>query len=254
MNVAVTFDLWQTLIFEFDRSAKSNARRRSRTSYTVKELARLGENVDSEFVHQHFLRITDEITVGHDHGLDALYEEWISKLMNRIVPGIVQRVGTTEISAIGRVLDRTFIETPPRLVDGSIHVLDEIAARGVRIGLISNTGLTSPVMYREWFGLNGLLERFDHLTFSNELSMAKPNPQIYELTLDALGIAAGRALHVGDNIHTDVGGAAAVGMSTVWVRGGIESPVSTDVKPDFVVDSVVELPEIVDEWVGSLDS
>ena len=43
-TAAVTFDLWQTLIFEFDGSAKSDARRKIRADYGAKVLAELGES------------------------------------------------------------------------------------------------------------------------------------------------------------------------------------------------------------------
>ena len=250
--LAVTFDLWQTLIFEVDGSAKSNARRVFRTKHSVNELALLGEHVDPEIVDGLFLSLSDEITEGHDHGLDAQYDEWILKIFDRISPGVEARVGTAEVIRIGRVIDRTFVESPPLLLDGSLGVLESIASKGVKIGLVSNTGLTSPELYREWFELQGILDKFDFLSFSNEQEVAKPNRAIFETTLAGLGVVADRTLHVGDNIHTDVGGAAAVGMSTVWVRGGIDSPVETNVEPDFTVDSILELPAIADRWIYSL--
>ncbi len=249
---AVTFDLWQTLIFEADGSAKSNARRVFRTKHSVDELALLGEHVDAAVVDQLFLSLSDEITEGHDHGLDHQYDEWILKIFDRISPGVESRVGTAEVIRIGRVIDRTFIESPPLLLEGSVGVLEAIARKGVKIGLISNTGLTSPELYREWFELQGILDKFDFLSFSNEQEVAKPNRAIFETTVAGLGVAADHTLHVGDNIHTDVGGAAAVGMSNVWVRGGIDSPVETEAKPDFSVDSILELPAIVDRWKDSL--
>lgn len=248
---AVTFDLWQTLIFEADGSAKSNARRVFRAKHSVNELAQLGEHVDRAAVDQLFMDFSDEITAGHDHGTDAQYDDWILKIFERMSPGVESRVGTAEIIRIGRVIDRTFIEMPPLLLDGSAGILDVLASKGVKVGLISNTGLTSPELYREWFDAKGILDKFDFLSFSNEQEVAKPSPAIFETTLTGLGVEAGNTLHVGDNIHTDVGGAAAVGMSTVWVRGGVKSPVETDVEPDFTVDSVLELPEIVDSWINT---
>ena len=85
-------------------------------------------------------------------------------------------------------------------------------------------------------------------------SVAKPDAEIFEITLANLGVNAKRSLHVGDNMHTDVAGAAAIGMLTVWVRGGTNSPVETTIKPNYTVDSAIELPAIVDEWLASLDS
>ncbi len=253
-GVAVTFDLWQTLIFEFDGSVRSHARRKYRTKYTVEELAELGESIDPEVVDRGFVRLSEEITAGHDRGLDARYDEWISTFFQQIMPGLEERIGSDEVGRIGRVIDRAFIESPPHLIEGAAGVLDYLAERGVKIGLISNTGLTSPEIYREWLVRIGLLGKFDYLSFSNEQEVAKPSRAIFESTVRGLGVKAGRTLHVGDNLHTDVAGSAAVGMSTVWVRGGIDSPVRTDTVPDYSVDSILELPEVVDRWLALLAS
>jgi len=55
------------------------------------------------------------------------------------------------------------------------------------------------------------------------------------------------ALHVGDNLHTDVGGAASVGMATVWIKGFSSSKLPVTENPDFTVTSILELPEVVQE-------
>ncbi|MBC8452837.1 MAG: HAD family hydrolase [Chloroflexi bacterium] len=174
-------------------------------------------------------------------------------LIERLAPGLEDRVGRAEVMNMGRLIDRTFIESPPRLLDGAADVLRELVGRGLKIGLISNTGLTSPATYNEWFAQLGILDSFDFLAFSNAQQVAKPAPAIFETTLAEINVIASRGLHIGDNLHTDVGGAAAVGMSTVWVRGGISSAVATDVEPNFSIDSILELPGVIDDWLYSLD-
>lgn len=252
-NAAVTFDLWQTLVFEDGGSTVSHPRRANRTKYVVRELNRLGESVETEVVRDAFGVLSNEITAGHDDGFDQNYDQWVSVLIERLAPGLEQRVGAEEIAGIGRLIDRTFIESPPQLVEGTGDLLAELAGRGLKIGLISNTGLTSPTMFGEWFDEHGLLGYFDFLAFSNELAISKPHRSIFDTTLNELGVEPQRALHVGDNLHTDVGGAAAAGMSTVWVRGGTSSPVEVNVEPEYAVDSIIELPAILDQWLPTLN-
>ena len=250
-GLAVTFDLWQTLIFEADGNENSMARRDARTRYLTRELIRLGETVDQGVVRQGFTDLSKEITDGHDYGRDVPYERWISILVERLVPGLEQRVGAEEILEIGRLVDQTFLEAPPLLLEGTEDVLNELAERGLKIGLISNTGLTSPQMFRRWFRELEIIDNFDHLAFSNEMEVAKPDSRIFETTVRSMQVDAANTLHIGDNIHTDVGGAAAVGMSTVWVRGGTNSPVEKTVEPDYKVDSILEIPSVVDNWMGA---
>ena len=253
-NAAVTFDLWQTLVFENDRTAISMVRREARSEKMVQQLSRFGVKIELSVVREGFNSLSSEITAGHDDGCDAPYEDWIKILVERLAPELAGQISSAEIAHIGKLVDQTFLDIPPKLLDGTKELLSELKKRGLKIGLISNTGLTSPQTYNKWFSQQGILDGFDFLAFSNEQSVAKPDAAIFEITLTNLGVDANRSLHVGDNMHTDVYGAAAVGMSTVWVSGGTNSPVETNTKPNYSVDSVIELPAIVEEWFASLGS
>ena len=52
-------------------------------------------------------------------------------------------------------------------------------------------------------------------------SLGKPDPAIYQPVLQRLGIPAGRVLAVGDALHTDIAGAAAVDIAACWVLSGV---------------------------------
>ncbi|HKM63243.1 MAG TPA: TIGR01459 family HAD-type hydrolase [Acidisphaera sp.] len=53
-------------------------------------------------------------------------------------------------------------------------------------------------------------------------SIGKPDPAIYELVFALLDLPGDRVLAVGDSLRTDIAGAAAAGISAVWVLGGID--------------------------------
>ena len=250
---AVTFDLWQTLVFESDGSSRSGIRRKIRADYGEAALSQLGESVSRETIDGALRDLSEEITVGHDEGFDRTYDEWVAHLIGRIDPDLARRIGQAGLDTFGAVIDQSFIESPPQLVDGAVDVLASLSSSGLKIGLISNTGLTSPATYEKWFSTINVLSSFDYIAFSNGLAVAKPSRKIFNATLSLLGVEPARALHIGDNMHTDVAGAAAAGMSTVWVRGGIDSPVNTSYDPDYTIDSMVELLPAVDRWLATLD-
>ena len=56
---------------------------------------------------------------------------------------------------------------------------------------------------------------FDAVITAASVRCYKPGAAIFHAALAALGVEAGRALFVGDRLHEDVGGAGAVGMTTV---------------------------------------
>jgi len=64
----------------------------------------------------------------------------------------------------------------------------------------------------------GIGHHFDFVITAAEAGAAKPAGRIFEAALAAAGVCPQEALHVGDDAHCDVGGAAAAGMHTVWVN------------------------------------
>ena len=52
-------------------------------------------------------------------------------------------------------------------------------------------------------------------------SVGKPDPLIYGPVLDMLGVPKPRLIAVGDALRTDIAGAAAIGVDSCWVLGGI---------------------------------
>jgi HAD superfamily hydrolase (TIGR01458 family) len=71
----------------------------------------------------------------------------------------------------------------------------------------------------------------------------KPAGPFFDAALEPLGVAAGRAVMLGDDVVNDVGGARAAGMIGILVRTGKFKPADLDRgAPDAVLDSVADLP------------
>jgi HAD superfamily hydrolase (TIGR01458 family) len=82
---------------------------------------------------------------------------------------------------------------------------------------------------------------------TNAVICGKPAPAYFEAALQPLGVGAGEALMVGDDIENDVLGAQDVGMTGVLVRTGKFQPTDLDRgAPDHVVDSIADLPGLLE--------
>jgi HAD superfamily hydrolase (TIGR01509 family) len=104
-------------------------------------------------------------------------------------------------------------------------LLDTLRERGLGLALVSNAFDPPDLLHRDLARL-GVAERVDFAVFSSEVGRRKPAPEIFERALDALGVAAGDALMVGDTLATDIAGAAALGARTcqaVWFRADDEA-------------------------------
>ena len=82
---------------------------------------------------------------------------------------------------------------------------------------------------------------------SEEVGVRKPRREIFEATIEALGLEPNEILHVGDNLVADIEGAAAVGMRTVWVTRQVRDPEAAMAKydgpdPDFALEDLLDLP------------
>jgi putative hydrolase of the HAD superfamily len=113
----------------------------------------------------------------------------------------LRRSDGSEIAAAG-LLTRVFAEmqTSP----GMIGVVQRAKDRGIRTGLLSNSwGLS--------YDRTGWAELFDALVISGEVGMRKPEPAIYQLAAERLGVRPEECVFV-DDLVENVRGAAAAGM------------------------------------------
>ncbi|MBI3881424.1 MAG: HAD-IA family hydrolase [Verrucomicrobia bacterium] len=91
--------------------------------------------------------------------------------------------------------------------------LDSLAARGVKLAVISNWDeRLDPLLKRL-----GLHACFEAVVVSCDAGHTKPSPAIFAHALRRLGVPASAALHVGDSTREDAEGARAVGMHAVLV-------------------------------------
>lgn len=79
--------------------------------------------------------------------------------------------------------------------------------------------------------------------------MGKPNSNLFVLASQEWNIPTDKILMVGDDIEGDVGGALNAGMMAVLVKTGKfqdETLHSSDIKPNYIIDSIADLPSIID--------
>jgi 2-haloacid dehalogenase len=95
-------------------------------------------------------------------------------------------------------------------VPGSVAVLEDLSARGVRLLAITNwPGETFPAG-RERFGF---LDRFEGVVVSGDEGVAKPDPRLFGILVDRYCVAPARSLFV-DDAPANVEAAAALGFAT----------------------------------------
>jgi putative hydrolase of the HAD superfamily len=90
----------------------------------------------------------------------------------------------------------------------------QLHSSGIKTGLLSNMPHEMAQYVRRKFAW---LDQFDHLTFSAEVSLIKPDAAIYEHSLRGVGVAASEALFVDDK-EPNILGARALGIRAIQFR------------------------------------
>ena len=238
---AVTFDLWQTLLL--DNRELGRARAQVRLEGTQAALGRAGVVYDLEHIREAYRACYRECRRIRDQNLDVSFRDQVEIFINNIDVGMVDRLDEETIQEVIRVYADSFFVHPPVPHSDALSVLGDVKAMGLRIGLISNTGMTPGSTFRRYLDQQGMLKYFDTLTFSDEVKLAKPSDEIFLLTLRSLGADPPETVHVGDHVQNDVVGAKRCGLKTVWITGFYENenPSDPDTMPDVTVDGLAEV-------------
>jgi putative hydrolase of the HAD superfamily len=86
---------------------------------------------------------------------------------------------------------------------------------GIKTAILSNMGEVNLAYMRKNFDW---LSGFTHLTWSCELRTAKPDPAIYQHTLDRLGVQPAEAIFI-DDIPANIAAARSLGIDGILFTG-----------------------------------
>lgn len=96
----------------------------------------------------------------------------------------------------------------------TIAVLEKLKHQGYILGVISN--LSS--LYKKPFYTLGLDKYFDQKVFSCEVGYVKPDPKIYQIMINRLGLPPHQLLMTGDQYSKDVAASQRTGMMAIHLN------------------------------------
>lgn len=91
--------------------------------------------------------------------------------------------------------------------------MQRLRACGLKVGIISNWDRRLTTLF-DGLGLSGSV---DVIVSSAAVGLHKPDPRIFELACERLGVSPVEAAHVGDHHYADIVGAQSVGMRAVLI-------------------------------------
>ncbi len=181
----------------------------------VAAMARVGVTVtpaDLDRAHYAGVRGLTEFTEG-DRSIWLAYNRGYARVLG---------AGADQVEAVAEALLNEFTTGGvwTRIIPGSPEALVAIAATGVKLAIVSNADGSVEAQ----LAADGICQvgpgpgvAMDAILDSSVVGAAKPDPRIFEIALERLGVSPDRAIHVGDTPAADVAGAEAAGITPVLV-------------------------------------
>ena len=138
-----------------------------------------------------------------------------------------------------RALVEMFCVASEQCMSRSARLLERARTR-YRFGVVSNFyGNLSVVLEKA-----GLLPFLDVVIDSNIVGKQKPDPEIFRLALDKLGLGAEQVVFVGDSYERDILPSRQLGMKTIWFKPpNIDASVGREA--DMSISSLSELEALI---------
>ena len=175
--------------------------------------------------------LTARVVQGHDGTEPHLWRDYFDRILAltgvpaRHRDGVGQRVRDAHA-------ERHLWSWSPEPV---ARALDRLRGMGLRLGVISNADGRMEGALRD----AGVRETLEFVIDSGRVGVSKPDPAIFRLAADALGLPPTSCLYVGDLYPVDVIGARSAGMGAILV-----DPAEGSGPPDVLrVPSVAALPD-----------
>ncbi len=111
----------------------------------------------------------------------------------------------------------------------------------------TNPDKTFPIPEGQAPGAGAILAALEAATGVTPLIMGKPQPEMYYLALDRLGLTPQETLVVGDRLETDIAGAQKAGCPTALVLSGVtnrEAAQCWTPTPDLITEDLFSVLEI----------
>ena len=136
------------------------------------------------------------------------------QVVKKMAHSIDQNISQDRIEEATRSRQARFDYALSQIEDEIVDQLQYLREQGVKTVLVSNASSGEVAAWQE----SPLAACFDEVIFSCDCGMAKPDPGIYQLALDKLGVSADKTLFVGDGGSCEHEGARAAGLSPVLMK------------------------------------
>ena len=202
------------IIFDFDGTLIDSFTQRIQSHRKVARL--ITEFLKERGIKASYNDILEKVIKTEEDGEKTLRrnrDDWWKK--------VFESVGVSEVPEefISKLTDVYWeiLRDTSTIYEGVPELLSELKQMGYKLGLLSDTDFT-PGWKENRLKASGLLKFFDAYVIPGETTPeVKPSPQPFHEILKRLNLKPEQALLVGDNQDTDIKGATAAGIESIWI-------------------------------------
>jgi HAD superfamily hydrolase (TIGR01662 family) len=141
-------------------------------------------------------------------------------------------------------------EAPFDAVPQAEETLIALKQKWVRVGIITNTTISTEKDVRKTLQQLGLESYVDFIVTSVDAGCEKPDERIFSIALRTAGVKANDAVMVGDRVAKDIVGGNRIGMKTIlfkWNQHYPETVIGQEEQPTYTIRSLRELQHVLDQ-------
>ncbi|MHA1109892.1 MAG: HAD family hydrolase [Promethearchaeota archaeon] len=163
------------------------------------------------------------------------------------------------LDEFSEIITQALLKFKPPMISAVDDAVRYVKEQNLKIGIVSNTGLTKGKSLRKILEHYNILHHFDSILFSDEVELMKPNPKMFKILADQLKLEPSEIVHVGDTIYADIVGARKAGLHEgIVFLGAFDDQYQyrnlendfEEFKPRYIIDDYRDFPDVMEAISG----
>ncbi|HEL2194586.1 TPA: HAD family hydrolase [Streptococcus suis] len=230
----------KALIFDVDDTLYNQIQPFERALERHIEVAR--EQIEPLYLS--FRRYADEVFEATAIGKMSLKDSHIYRMKHALADFGYQ---VSDATALAIQIDYDYFQGQIELSPVFPEIFSWCQAQGIAMGIITNGPYRHQLRKIRTMGLVNWIE-LEHVLISGQVGITKPNPAIFQLMEERLGMSGEDICYLGDSFENDVVGAKAANWKAIWFNHRKRIEPIAPYQADKVVTDWDELVEVIQSF------
>ncbi|MBM7268468.1 HAD family hydrolase [Streptococcus sp. 2018037] len=188
-----------------------------------------------------FRRYADEVFEATAIGKMSLKDSHVYRMKHALADFGYQ---VSDATALAIQIDYDYFQGQIELSPVFPEIFSWCQAQGITMGIITNGPYKHQLRKIRTMGLVNWFE-LEHVLISGQVGITKPNPAIFQLMEERLGMSGEDICYLGDSFENDIIGAKTAGWQAVWFNHRKRSEPESSFRADYMIDEWSNLDSLI---------